>query len=613
MAQQKDVRSHELIARDLADRLLPDCTASEFLVWVPNLFAYTSYVLSLTGAYQLVISPPTDCKWFPEIDDIKEWLEPDKAKKNIETWLKHKFSNVKASQRSSRGRSNKTKVDPTLARLVDELSPKQDVTRKRSQLFTKWKKRNGIGSGKIADAGKIVGKDGHGFIFWRELVDSIGENWQKSVDAFPGAALLDVEKGCDRSKSSSRNLFNEYIRKHVPKEVVALWAYFYVHCFIEGPEWWINEEKRRKGNGHILPIQYLLCNQISIGSGYDIKKLWWVTQALLTLHAICDETAVGWGLAKSNPDSQNFTTTDIKSIKGSQGLCEQLLMTNGTMSTFKPQRCRVMPKRHNPNLGITLRSLSSNLAFQISSVDVVWRRSAENDLTRKLVLPNTDPSTPKEHKPLSDEKNTATENLISILLLPLPREVHAKAFSASKNNEDRVELVPGHKFFVYEANKSVRIDDVKEIVEHANKELTGGNHVDIVVLPECAITPDDIEELEAGLKSLKTKTPAIYIAGVSGEKQRSAKASTLSRFQVNSVHCKYLEEVRSETGTTEDEGKKNDGSQVIDRSYGSDDLFAKTWKANNVPKYIQYKHHRWRIDDPQIRQYGLSCISKDLI
>jgi hypothetical protein len=47
-------------------------------------------------------------------------------------------------------------------------------------------------------------------------------------------------------------------------------------------------------------------------------------------------------------------------------------------------RCRVLPKRHNPVIGITLRSISSNLAFHQSPVDVVWRKTQGNPLGNRL-------------------------------------------------------------------------------------------------------------------------------------------------------------------------------------------------------------------------------------
>jgi hypothetical protein len=58
-----------LTARQLAKSLIPhlaqiennngrDDVLEEFLLWPPDLFAFTSLILSITGAYHLVVSPP---------------------------------------------------------------------------------------------------------------------------------------------------------------------------------------------------------------------------------------------------------------------------------------------------------------------------------------------------------------------------------------------------------------------------------------------------------------------------------------------------------------------------------------------------------------------------
>lgn len=48
-----------ITARDVAERLMPDLHMNEVLLWPPDLFAYTSYIMTMTSAYQLVVSPPS--------------------------------------------------------------------------------------------------------------------------------------------------------------------------------------------------------------------------------------------------------------------------------------------------------------------------------------------------------------------------------------------------------------------------------------------------------------------------------------------------------------------------------------------------------------------------
>jgi len=67
-------QGRRLTAKDLAERLLPDLHMNEFIGWAPDLFAFTSYMMSNTGAYQLVVSPPTKGRWEPTNKELKEWL-----------------------------------------------------------------------------------------------------------------------------------------------------------------------------------------------------------------------------------------------------------------------------------------------------------------------------------------------------------------------------------------------------------------------------------------------------------------------------------------------------------------------------------------------------------
>src|SRR4051794_16207314 len=66
-------QGENLTATDIKERLLQDADAATVLLWPPNLFAFTSYVLNLSGAYQLVVSPPPG-------DDAEIYHWPPKRK-----------------------------------------------------------------------------------------------------------------------------------------------------------------------------------------------------------------------------------------------------------------------------------------------------------------------------------------------------------------------------------------------------------------------------------------------------------------------------------------------------------------------------------------------------
>jgi hypothetical protein len=56
-----------ITAEDVAQRLMPTGNIHEVLLWPPDLFAFTSYILTLTSAYQLVVSPPSGKHWPPSL------------------------------------------------------------------------------------------------------------------------------------------------------------------------------------------------------------------------------------------------------------------------------------------------------------------------------------------------------------------------------------------------------------------------------------------------------------------------------------------------------------------------------------------------------------------
>lgn len=79
-------RTRSITAQDLADRLLGGLNVNEVLIWPPDLFAYSSYILMVTSAYQLVVSPPSNEKWPPPKDELVQWVWKG-AEENLKEWL----------------------------------------------------------------------------------------------------------------------------------------------------------------------------------------------------------------------------------------------------------------------------------------------------------------------------------------------------------------------------------------------------------------------------------------------------------------------------------------------------------------------------------------------
>jgi hypothetical protein len=551
MAEQHRTERY-LTAYDLSERLLPDLKMNEFLLWSPDLFAFTSYILSHTGAYQLVVSPPRGKKWYPRNYEIKVWFDRKNVEENVFVWLEDLFL---------------------------DWQPEDDIIRVRKEITEKVKTEYNQIKNEFADDLKSG---------WIKLVNTISEDWRKNlaktqetelkiIDAEIKSTELEIieQEALERHKKLLKIILD-----NTPPLLIAIWSIFYnqinglTQQNVKSPEL----QKR-------LAISELLCNM----DGDIDEEKWKLSELLLTMHAISDLTCLGWGI-RTPPENE----------KNAQEFAETLLFTKGSLSTINPQRCRIMPKRHNPELGITLRSVSSNLAFHRSSVDVVWRRAKNNPLVDRL----SDP-TPRKGE------------IISILLIPHPFTVETKDFSEDKGNKvlefpkkDADKESP-YGFFKYEPNDTT-FDEIEKIIENANKEFPISDdkdrdknlipqNVDIIIFPETALSVKQEEHLTKQKDSIlekfainDKKITSLVVAGVREEKLDGG------NFSRNVVYSKYYD----------DKGNENyidqDGKTIkIPPGFGN---LSETLKKDENPKYKQHKHHRWKLTDSQIKQFGLSMV-----
>src|SRR5262245_18892715 len=93
-------------------------------------------------------------------------------------------------------------------------------------------------------------------------------------------------------------------------------------------------------------------------------ELWELNSALLTLHAVADETCA------------DLLTCEQCSGDSYERRGWTLLQSRGSLSRLAPTRARIVPKTHFSSRGITIRSVSRYLALCYESVDVRWRRVA---------------------------------------------------------------------------------------------------------------------------------------------------------------------------------------------------------------------------------------------
>ena len=386
---------------------------------------------------------------------------------------------------------------------------------------------------------------------WAYYARKVGWEWRKKLGECEESYLEEILRPSEVGESGDGSAVQDVIKHIVPEEVLKIWELFSVG-FSPGMD------------GNIMDLR---CDNVE----NKMRKAHWSFFVLLvTLHAIADEACSGWGKRK------RFNIPGQKEKSTAQKFAEKQLSDRGTLATINEHRCRVLPKRHTPTIGTTLRSLSSNLAFHRSSVDVVWRQSVDSPLVRRTN------ERAKDH-----EKGEIAS--LRVLLFPWPFDVRATDFKSMEQLGESV--VASHKdeaFFEYDPTPADKLEELNNIKDfqmllHATlkRAIKEAGRIDLVVLPESSISEDYVKELEGVLKDYHVSG---YIAGV------RIKGS----FQT----------VRNEQGK---ESKRRFNRNVV---YCR--MFDTKWVPEAAEEYRQDKHHRWRLTRTQVKQYQLggSLLSK---
>jgi hypothetical protein len=249
---------------------------------------------------------------------------------------------------------------------------------------------------------------------------------------------------------------------------------------------------------------------------------WQVIEALLGLHAAADEACAGLGTATAAPPGPGCSF---------RAAARELLAERGSVSRISSSVLRVLPRCRANVGGISIRSLSRNVFVSGPQVDVEWHR---------MLSTPTGVSYPEAHA--------------NGLLLPWPLRVRARDFHSVPYSLPH--MGPAEVgFFAFDPAEQLDFDLVDGVLRAAIDEA---GTVDFVFLPEAAVTPAEIEPLEA---LLGTYGVWCLIAGV----REAPDEECLGR---NWVHVGIRQEV--------------------------------VWRHA-----VQHKHHRWRLDGRQIGQYHL--------
>ena len=231
----------------------------------------------------------------------------------------------------------------------------------------------------------------------------------------------------------------------------------------------------------------------------------------------------------------------------SSSLCEEV----------HPTRAVVLPKLHVSPAGLTLNNLSHNLALCDVGTDVapIWRW-----------IPST------HH--LKEERTS-----INLLVVPHPRRVYPRSFAQAPEAPARLK----GPYFSYTApeltpEERERIVAAAEAVQHHHGRL------DAIVLPEMACGSTDFDELCRDLGQWATADGSA--CDCAQQKSRLARDGLV-------VIAGVADRDETAVGTN-----KHAGTNQVAVSFQVAGLRV-------APANQQAKHHRWRLDGGQVRQYGL--------
>jgi hypothetical protein len=250
---------------------------------------------------------------------------------------------------------------------------------------------------------------------------------------------------------------------------------------------------------------------------------WDFVQTMLSLHATCDEAGAGLGV----PGGSDLAAYSHEATR--------MLVEAGSLSHFPPHRVRVLPKRQTPQSGMDHRTLSHHLAAIHAETHVKYTLLPIPKIKRKL---------------------------LELLLIPWPYYLSADAFSIHET--DALPHIPSEYsgFFKFAPVEEAPIEKFIELVKKARRISDG---VDMVVLPETALTELQLQQLETALDDdadLGDEEEPVIVAGVRSD-------TIPGDFGINRVVFSYL-------------------NVFGDRE-----------------RFFQSKHHRWALDESQILNYDL--------
>ncbi|MFN6251906.1 MAG: hypothetical protein ACK4Y5_07490 [Acetobacteraceae bacterium] len=302
-------------------------------------------------------------------------------------------------------------------------------------------------------------------------------------------------------------------------------------------------------------------------SGSDAGTAW--KSIAMQLLAMSDEACAGVGFKPqfSDPPANGFANAIFvfEEYQASAPTTPSLLrreaflrfLPNSLTRVVPKDRACVLPKALTPSVGCTLRSITHNLALLPGSgqVSAEWR---PDHGSRYIAQPTS---------------SVAKSQPFNLLLIPFPYEMEARDISV-KRNADGAD-VDGYfgvePNWLPNGNENTRAkkmaDFVVALVKAAQHE---GGDVHGIVMPETALT-NEIAAKVAQQVARRCHELEIFVSGVITGPLRKSKNR--------------------------------------EPSLGRNAVFvARFENGREIDHYHQAKHHRWRLDGPQITNYKLGHV-----
>ncbi len=326
---------------------------------------------------------------------------------------------------------------------------------------------------------------------WPDRAQTTGAEWRKAVcDALrkhAGSGKLRVGDAVERA--------------HLPRSVTDAWAVL----------------RRHSGT----PVR-------SSATYRDLSK------ALLELSGYADEASFAIGLGRLGGEQDEFGKAGrlFLQLKGKQSFCHKV----------DPLNARVLGKKHTPQQGLTLRSITHHLSLCMPwEVEPLW----------------------------FDLDSPRLDGLLNLLLLPWPEQVDARDFRRLGDGADGLESQE-HCFFEYKRKPMTPAQTRKRINEAVAKAYQRVSKLHAIVLPELALTRSEwtIAEKIAGEHGV------MLISGI-------------------------MDDVDEATGLP------TNSCRIQMMSLPSRRPHPKSGHNRFPPAFRQAKHHRWCLDRNQVLQYDL--------